>query len=121
MLTRADPRPAVLLCSTCRHSREARDDGEGVRGGARLVAAMKRLKAAEPRYAGIAVQDMACLFACQAHITVPLRAPAKIGYVLGRVDGDAASGRAIIEHAFTPARNEGGPVALIPEESRGGK
>ena len=94
MLRRVDPGPAVVVCSTCRHSREARDDGEGVRGGARLVAAMKRLKAAEPRYAGIAVQDMACLFACQDHITVHLRAPDKIGYVLGRFDGDEDSARA---------------------------
>src|SRR3546814_7966139 len=58
MLTRVDPGPAVVVCSTCRHSREARDDGEGVRGGARLVAAMKRLQAAEPRYTGIAVPEM---------------------------------------------------------------
>src|SRR3546814_4255164 len=70
-----------------------------LRGGARLVAAMKRLKAAEPRYAGIAVQDMACLFACQDHITVHLRAPDKIGYVLGRFDGDEDSVRAILDYA----------------------
>src|SRR3546814_4310338 len=51
MLTRVDPGPPGVVCSTCPHSREARDDGEGVRGGARLVAALKRLTAAEPRSA----------------------------------------------------------------------
>src|SRR3546814_18442961 len=110
MLTRVDPGPAVVVCSTCRHSREARDDGEGVRGGARLVAAMKRLKAAEPRYAGIAVQDMACLFACQDHITVHLRAPDKIGYVLGRFDGYEDSVRATLDYAVLPAASEDGRI-----------
>ena len=121
MLTRVDPGPAVVVCSTCRHSREARDDGEGVRGGARLVAAMKRLKAAEPRYAGIAVQDMACLFACQDHITVHLRAPDKIGYVLGRFDGDEDSARAILDYAVLHAASEDGRVAysLWPEGVKG--
>ena len=121
MLTRVDPGPAVVVCSTCRHSREARDDGEGVRGGARLVAAMKRLKAAEPRYAGIAVQDMACLFACQDHITVHLRAPDKIGYVLGRFDGDEDSARAIFDYAVLHAASEDGRVAysLWPEGVKG--
>ena len=121
MLTRVDPGPAVVVCSTCRHSREARDDGEGVRGGARLVAAMKRLKAAEPRYAGIAVQDMACLFACQDHITVHLRAPDKIGYVLGRFAGDEDSARAVLDYAVLHAASEHGRVAysLWPEGVKG--
>ena len=64
MLTRVDPGPAVVVCNTCRHSRESRDDATGVRGGARLVEALNNLKAADPRYDGIAVQEMACLFAC---------------------------------------------------------
>ena len=121
MLRRVDPGPAVVVCSTCRHSREARDDGEGVRGGARLVAAMKRLKAAEPRYAGIAVQDMACLFACQDHITVHLRAPDKIGYVLGRFAGDEDSARVILDYAVHYAASEHGRVAyaLWPEGVKG--
>src|SRR3546814_13313928 len=72
---------------------------------------MKSLKAAEPRYAGIAVQDMACLFACQDHITVHLRAPYKIGYVLGRFDGDADSVRAILDYAVLHAASVDGRLA----------
>ena len=53
MLTRVDPGPAVVVCNTCRHSRTSRDDATGMRGGARLVEALKRLKKDEPRYAGI--------------------------------------------------------------------
>ncbi|OHD08056.1 DUF1636 domain-containing protein [Sphingopyxis sp. RIFCSPHIGHO2_12_FULL_65_19] len=121
MLTRVDPGPAVVVCNTCRHSRSAQVDGEGVRGGARLVAALNEIKAGEPRYAGIAVQEMACLFACQDHITVHLRAPGKVGYVLGRFTGDAASARAILEYAVHYAASEHGRVAfsLWPDGIKG--
>ena len=121
MLTRVDPGPAVVVCNTCRHSREARDDAAGVRGGARLVEALQRLKKDEPRYAGIAVQEMACLFACSDHITVHLRAPDKVGYVLGRFQGDEDSARAILEYAIHYAASDHGPVAysLWPEGVKG--
>ncbi|KTE16782.1 DUF1636 domain-containing protein [Sphingopyxis sp. H115] len=121
MLTRVDPGPAVVVCNTCRHSREAQIDAEGVRGGARLVAELKRLKDAEPRYAGIAVQEMACLFACQDHCTVHLRAPDKVGYVLGRLRGDAESARAILDYAVHYAASAHGRVAyaLWPEGIKG--
>ena len=121
MLTRVDPGPAVVVCNSCRHSREAQSDAEGVRGGARLVAALKQLKDAEPRYAGIAVQEMACLFACQDHCTVHLRAPDKVGYVLGRFRGDEESARAILDYAVLHAASEHGRVAyaLWPEGVKG--
>jgi predicted metal-binding protein len=121
MLTRVDPGPAVVVCSTCRHSREAQVDAAGVRGGARLAQTLTRLKAAEPRYAGIAVQEMACLFACADHCTVHLRAPDKIGYVLGRFAGDEDSARAILDYAVHYAASEHGRVAyaLWPEGVKG--
>lgn len=121
MLTRVDPGPAVVVCNTCRHSREARVDAAGVRGGARLVEALHAVKAVDPRYAGIAVQEMACLFACQDHCTVHLRAPDKIGYVLGRFQGDAESARAILDYAVHYAASEHGrvPFSLWPEGVKG--
>ena len=121
MLTRVDPGPAVVVCNTCRHSREAQVDATGVRGGARLVEALNRLKENEPRYAGIAVQEMACLFACQDHIAVHLRAPDKVGYVMGRFHGDDASARAILDYAVHYAASDHGRVAysLWPEGVKG--
>ena len=121
MLTRVDPGPAVVICNTCRHSREAREDAEGVRGGARLVEAMTRLQRNEPRYAGIAVQEMACLFACQDHVTVHLRAPDKVGYVLGRFSGTEESARAILDYAVHYAASAHGrvPFSLWPEGVKG--
>ena len=121
MLTRVDPGPAVVVCNSCRHSREAQVDAAGMRGGARLVAALKRLQASDPRYAGIAVQEMACLFACQDHCTVHLRAPDKIGYVLGRFQGDTESARAILDYAVHYAESAHGrvPFSLWPEGVKG--
>src|SRR5688572_21837282 len=100
MLTPVDPGPAVVACSTCRHDRLARTDAAGVTGGARLVEALERVKAGDARYAGIAVQAMPCLFACQDHCTVHLRAPDKVGYVLGRFAPDEAVARAILDYAI---------------------
>lgn len=121
MLTRVDPGPAVVVCNTCRHSREAQVDAEGVRGGARLLAALNDLKATDPRYAGIAVQDMACLFACQDFCTVHLRAPDKVGYVMGRFGSDAEAARAILDYAVLHAASDHGRVAysLWPEGVKG--
>ena len=121
MLTRVDPGPAVVVCNTCRHSREAQVDATGVRGGARLVEALHVVKAADPRYAGIAVQQMACLFACADHCTIHLRAPDKVGYVLGRFQGDEASARAILDYAVHYAASEHGrvPFSLWPEGVKG--
>lgn len=121
MLTRVDPGPAVVVCNSCRHSRESRDDAAGVRGGARLVEALHAVKAADPRYAGIAVQEMACLFACADHCTVHLRAPDKVGYVLGRFQDDAESARAILDYAVHYAASEHGrvPFSLWPEGVKG--
>ncbi|MGH6696431.1 DUF1636 domain-containing protein [Sphingopyxis sp.] len=121
MLTRVDPGPAVVVCNSCRHSRESRDDAEGMRGGARLFEALQRLKEQDLRYAGIAVQEMACFFACQDHCTVHLRAPDKVGYVLGRFQGDAESARAILDYAVHYAESEHGrvPFSLWPEGVKG--
>ena len=121
MLTRVDPGPAVVVCNSCRHSGDAQVDAGGVRGGARLVAALRAAKAAEPRYAAIAVQEMACLFACQDFCTVHLRAPDKIGYVLGRFGADDAAARAILDYAVHYAASDDGRVAyaLWPEGVKG--
>lgn len=121
MLTRVDPGPAVVVCNSCRHSRETQVDADGVRGGARLVAALRDAKAADPRYAGIAVQEMPCLFACQDFCTIHLRAPDKVGYVMGRFGSDAESARAILDYAVHYAASEHGrvPYSLWPEGVKG--
>jgi len=110
MLTPVEPGPAIVACNTCRFSAEAREDADGQRGGARLVAALRTVKAADARYDGIAVQEMPCLFACTEHCTVHLRAPGKVSYVLGRFAPDEDAARAILDYAVHYAASEYGRV-----------
>ncbi len=110
MLTPVDDGPAIVACNTCRHSQEAREDEGGVRGGVRMVEALQAARGSDPRYAGIAVQEMPCLFACTEFCTVHLRAPGKVGYVLGRfVPGEEAA-TALLDYAVHYAASEHGRV-----------
>ncbi|WP_184019805.1 DUF1636 domain-containing protein [Sphingobium boeckii] len=121
MLTQVDDGPAVVACNTCRHSDESRQDAEGIRGGARLVAALETVKASDDRYAGIAVQQMPCLFACTDFCTIHLRAPGKVGYVLGRFTPDEEAARAILDYAVHYAASDHGrvPFSQWPQGVKG--
>lgn len=110
MLKPAGQGAAVVVCTTCRHSADAREDEAGRRGGARLAAALHAVKAADPRYDGVAVQEMPCLFACADFCTVHLRAPDKVSYVLGRFTPDTDAARAILDYAAAYAASDGGQV-----------
>ncbi|WP_380786096.1 DUF1636 domain-containing protein [Sphingomonas sp. R86521] len=102
--------PAVVACNTCRFSVEERDDVQGLRGGARLVEALRAVQASDPAYAGVAVQEMPCLFACQDFCTVHLRGAGKVGYVLGRFEPGEDAARAILDYARLYAESEIGQV-----------
>ena len=110
ILTPVADGPAIVACNTCRVSPESREDPEGVRGGARLVAALRDAQRSDPRYAGIAVQEMPCLFACADHCTVHIRAPGKVGYILGRFTPDAEAAGAILDYAVQHAASAEGRV-----------
>jgi predicted metal-binding protein len=110
MLKPVESGPAVVACNTCRLSADARDDAEGRRGGARLVAALRAVQASDPAYAAVAVQEMPCLFACADFCTVHLRAPDKVGYVMGRFAPDEDAARAILDYAVLYAGSEMGQV-----------
>ena len=109
MLKAVQPGPAVVACNTCRLAPAVRED-DGRTGGALLVAALRRVQQSESRYAGIAVQEMSCLFACAEYCTVHLRAPGKVSYVLGRFSPDEAAARAILDYAVHYAASEHGEV-----------
>lgn len=110
MLTPVADGAAVVACNTCRHSAAARADASGRAGGARLVAALRAVQAGDPAYARVAVQEMPCLFACGDFCTVHLRAPGKVGYVLGRFQPDEAAARAILDYAALYAGSDAGQV-----------
>ncbi len=101
---------AVVACNTCRHSADTKEDAEGRRGGARLVEALRRVADADPGYAQVAIEEMPCLFACQDFCTVHLRAPDKVGYVMGRFTPDDEAARAILDYARAYADSEWGQV-----------
>lgn len=112
MLRPVEDGPAVVACNSCRHSQAAREDGDGVRGGARLVSRLRAVRQSDPRYEPIAVQEMPCLFACTEFCTVHLRAPGKVGYVLGRFAPDEDAARAILDYAVHYAASAHGRVAF---------
>ncbi|WP_010216405.1 DUF1636 domain-containing protein [Sphingomonas sp. PAMC 26621] len=110
MLTPVENGLAVIACNTCRLSAEEREDTDGTRGGALLVAALEAAKAADPRYADVAIQQMPCLFSCTEHCSIHLRAPGKVGYLLGRFSPDAEAARAILDYAVHYADSDHGRV-----------
>lgn len=111
----------IVVCNTCRHADGERHDSAGFTGGKQMVAALRSAAAADPRYACIAIEEMPCLFACGEFCTVQLRAPGKIGYVLGRFSPDADAARALLDYAVHYAESEHGqvPYALWPEGVKG--
>jgi predicted metal-binding protein len=110
MLRAVEAGPAVVVCSTCRLSTDAREDESGRCGGALLAKALRAVQAGVPALAAVAVQDMPCLFACQRHCAVHIRAPGRIGYVLGDFAPDEGAARAILEYAVLHAQSEEGVV-----------
>jgi predicted metal-binding protein len=102
-------------------SADGREDTDGRRGGALLVEAMRAVQADSPDHAGIEIQEMPCLFACQRHCAVHIRAPGRIGYVLGDFVPDAASAEAIFDYARLHAASEEGVVRYAdwPEGVKG--
>lgn len=121
MLRAAEPGAAVVVCSTCRFSAAAREAEGGQRGGALLAEALRAVQAEDPELAGVAVQEMPCLFACKRHCTVHIRAPGKVGYVLGDFAPDREAARAILEYAARHAASNEGvvPYAQWPEGVKG--
>lgn len=110
ILREVEPAPSVVVCSTCRVSADTREDDEGRRGGALLEQALLAVQESDPALRGVAVQAMPCLFACSRHCTVHIRAPGKVGYVLGDfVPGEEAA-RAILEYATHHAASSEGQV-----------
>lgn len=121
MLRAVEPGPAVVVCSTCRFSADRRESDDGRRGGALLAHAMREVQAADPALAGVAVQEMPCLFACQRHCAVHVRGPGRIGYVMGGFAPDGAAASAILEYAARHAASAEGlvPYAQWPEGVKG--
>ncbi|HET6538232.1 MAG TPA: DUF1636 domain-containing protein [Sphingopyxis sp.] len=121
MLRAVNQGPSIVACSTCRFSPDSRDDADGQRGGQRLYEILMQVKASDPRYAGISVQKMACLFACQDYCTAHIRDKDKISYILGRLSPDEEAARALLDYAVLHAASRDGrvPYSHWPEGVKG--
>lgn len=117
LLRDADDGTAVVVCNTCRLSAEERETPDGVRGGALLATALR----AAADGTGVAIQEMPCLFNCSQHCSIHLRAPGKIGYVLGRFEPTAEAAQAIVDYAVAYAASDEGvvPYRQWPEGVKG--
>ncbi|HWU79459.1 MAG TPA: DUF1636 domain-containing protein [Caulobacter sp.] len=117
VLREVDDGPAVVVCNTCRVSAEDREDADGARGGALLAAALREIAEGS----GVAIQEMPCLFNCAQHCSIHLRAPGKIGYVLGRFEPTTEAARAILDYAVAYAASDEGvvPYRQWPEGVKG--
>jgi predicted metal-binding protein len=113
--------PSVVVCNTCRVSAEERETADGVRGGAVLAGELRTLVAGDPRFEGLAIEEMPCLFNCAQHCSIHLRAPGKIGYVLGRFEPTAEAAQAILDYAIAYAASDEGvvPYRQWPEGVKG--
>jgi predicted metal-binding protein len=110
MLRTVAPGPSVVVCSTCRASADARETEDGQRGGALLADAMRAAQETAPELSAITVDEMPCLFACKRHCAVHIRAPGRIGYVLGDFTPGEEAARAILTYALLHAQSEEGVV-----------
>lgn len=99
MLKPVEPGPSLVVCSTCRISKEERVDEAGQRGGALLMEALREALAGHACEGKLELQAMPCLFACSRFCTVHLRAPGKIGYVLGDFTANPNDAKALLDYA----------------------
>lgn len=112
---------SLIVCSTCRFSTDEREDASGVRGGARLASALRDAAETHGGLADLAIEEMPCLFNCAEHCSIHLRAPGKIGYVLGRFQPTTEAAGAILDYAVAYMESTEGvvPYRQWPEGVKG--
>jgi predicted metal-binding protein len=89
---------SIVVCSTCRFSKDARDDAQGRSGGAAFVSALSAALADHDCRDRVDIQPMACLFACSSHCTVFVRSERRLGYMLGRFSATRSEATALLDY-----------------------
>lgn len=112
-----NPRPAsnprsaattLFICDTCRYQTGEREH-EGRTGGAIFAEHVQRC-AEELQLEDLVLLRTSCLMACTRHCTVHLRAPAKIGYVIGDFEPTAANAAVLLDYVRQYQQSESGQV-----------
>ncbi len=98
MLRSAPSDASLVVCSTCRHTPDARTDSQGRHGGALFANALAAALATHPCRDRVEIQSMPCLFACSSHCTVYVRSTRRLGYVLGRFSPSPGDALALLDY-----------------------
>ncbi|MFA7429698.1 MAG: DUF1636 domain-containing protein [Rhodospirillaceae bacterium] len=109
----------VIVCETCR-----RKDGEpldGITAGREFADALRGMLASDADLNGVRLTTMRCLMACGRACTVHLRAPGRMGYVLGDMSSEPDRLHALIAYLRGYVRSSDGvvPYADWPEAIKG--
>ena len=95
----------ITICDTCK--RPGWEDGPMTRTDGEALAA--RIEALAPA-AGVATRRVSCTMGCERACNVIVQGAGKIGYSLGRFDGEEADAEAIVGFAALHAESETGQV-----------
>ena len=101
---------SLVVCSTCRLSKEARGDAQGRSGGELFLLALSEALADHPCRERIDIQAMPCLFACSSHCTLYIRGGARLGYILGRFMPSRSDAEALLDYVAQYLDSDDGVV-----------
>lgn len=98
----------VIVCETCRRSDG--EDLEGATAGRRFAQALRGLLDSDADLDGVRLTTTRCLMACGRACTVHLRAPGRMGYVIGDLSEDAAHLEALAAYLRGYLKSDTGTV-----------
>jgi predicted metal-binding protein len=109
----------IVMCTTCRFSRDEKLGPDGRTGGETLAAHMREAAAARPGAPAIATQ--VCLWNCKRHCSVVLRDDQRFTYFTGDHEPSREQAEAILDWFAAHGETEGGevPFRQWPDRMRG--
>jgi len=121
MLRSSPAAASVVVCSSCRLSKDAPVDAGGRTGGELFGLALDAALAEHACRDRVALQAMPCLFACSSHCTVFIRSDARLGYILGRFVPSMPQANALLDYVAEYLRSADGvvPYGNWPEGVKG--
>lgn len=108
----------LVICTTCRFSKEEAVDAAGRSGGQGLLGAVSTLVAGD---SALRVEEQACLWACSSYCSVYLAEEGKPAYLAGQFAPTTESADAIVAFARLYAASPSGavPYRQWPEGVKG--
>lgn len=98
----------LVVCETCGYDERQPD---AVRPGERLARALEQsLNALSAEDSQPRLHRFRCLMACKRHCVVQLRAPGRIGYVIGDLVPDATAVETLLDYSRKYLQSESGQV-----------